>query len=191
MILAERATLNRPLLGRIGALAILGLLFALFCVGPFAAYCDVVAGNSDALAAKSALLLRYRALADPNPTPPAPGRPVSPDPALLYPDMPESQASALLQETVKSSAAARRVQVQGLQVLRSETLSGATRIAVRVRASGDMASLRSLIYAIETARPLLYPDNLQIQSHAIAPDAASSPLDFQLDISGFKTEPQS
>jgi hypothetical protein len=54
-----------------------------------------------------------------------------------------------------------------------------------------VASLRNLIYAIETARPLLYPDNLQIQSHATSPDAAAGPLDFQLDISGLKSEPAS
>ena len=53
------------------------------------------------------------------------------------------------------------------------------------------ASLRSLLYAVETAHPLLYPDNLQIQSHATMPDAAPGILDFQLDISGFKMEPQS
>jgi general secretion pathway protein M len=105
--------------------------------------------------------------------------------------MPESQASALLQETVKSIAAGAHAQVQGLQVLRGEPVGGATRIGVRVRASGDIGSLRSLVYAIETARPLLYPDNLSIQSHAAAPDTAASVLDFQLDISGFKTEPQS
>jgi len=96
-----------------------------------------------------------------------------------------------LQETVKNTAAAAHVQVQGLQVLRSESASGAARIGVRVRGSGDMAALRSLIYAIETARPLFYPDNLSIQSHVTSADAAPSTLDFQLDISGFKTEPAS
>ena len=130
--------------------------------------------------------MRYRSLATSKASLPA-----TPGPVLLYPDMPESQATALLQETVKNTAAAAHVQVQGLQVLRSDGTGGATRIGVRVRGSGDMASLRSLIYAIETARPLLYPDNLSIQSHAASADAAPSALDFQLDVSGFKTEPPS
>jgi hypothetical protein len=60
-----------------------------------------------------------------------------------------------------------------------------------VRASGDMAGLRGLLYAIETAKPLLYPDNLSIQSHVATPGAAASPLDFQFDISGFKADPAS
>jgi general secretion pathway protein M len=177
---------ERPAVGRGAALAILGVLVALFCVGPLAAYCGLLAANSDELATKQAMLQRYRALAKTEPSAPAPA-----GPQLLYPDMPESQASALLQEAVKNSAATARVQVQGLQVLRSEAVSGAMRIGVRVRGRGDIASLRGLLYAVETARPLLYPDNLQIQSHAALPDTAPSLLDFQLDISGFKMEPQS
>lgn len=180
--------LERPALGRIGALAILFGLIAAFCLGPVVAYCGWLADNHDALATKAAMLQRYRVLAAGGAG--AVARP-GPAPALLYPEMPESQASALLQQTVKNTAAAAQAQVQGLQVLRSETLSGATRVGVRIRASGDAVSLRSLIYAIEAARPLLYPDNLSVQSHATGPDAAAGPLDFQLDISAFKTEPQS
>jgi general secretion pathway protein M len=186
MILAERVALGLPMIGRIAALAILAAPLALFCVGPLALYGDLIAENSDALAAKAATLQRYHALAATEPSTPVPA-----GPALLYPDIPESQASALLQETVKSTATASGVQVLGLQVLRGETQGGAMRVGVRVRAIGDMASLRSLIYAVETARPALYPDNLSIQSRATTPDTAPSRLDFQLDISGFKTEPQS
>jgi hypothetical protein len=132
------------------------------------------------------VLQRYRLLAS------ADSKAVVPaDPALLFGDTPESQATALLQETVKTAATAAHVQVLGLQVLRGEAVSGATRIGVRVRASGDMAGLRSLLYAIETAKPLLYPDNLSIQSHAATLGAAASVLDFQFDISGFKAEPAS
>jgi general secretion pathway protein M len=175
-----------PLLSRVAALAILAALVGVFCVGPLAAYCDLVTDHNDALATKAAMLERYKALADAKP-----GAAPAPDAALIYPDIPESQASALLQETLKNLAATARVQVQGLQVLRGEAQNGATRVGVRMRGSGDMASLRSLIYAIEAARPLLYPDNLQIQSHVATAGAAPSALDFQFDISGFKAGPQS
>jgi general secretion pathway protein M len=178
--------LDRPILRRVAALAILAALVAAFWIGPFAAYCGWVAANREELAAKSAVLRRYQALGVP-----ASGGVLQAEPALLYSEMPVSQASALLQEAVKNAATAARVQVQGLQMLRSEALPGATRIGVRVRATGDIASLRGLIYAIETARPVLYPDNLQVQSHATTPDAAPVPLDFQLDISGFTPEPAS
>jgi general secretion pathway protein M len=183
----------RPALGRVAALLILAALVVMFCVGPLAAYCSLIADNSDALASREALLQRYHALAAavpggaPKPSPVA----AAAGPALLYPDMPESQISALLQETVKNAAASAHVQILGLQVLRGEAIGGATRVGVRVRASGDMASLRSLLYTVESTRPLLYPDNLSIQSHAIAADAAPGALDFQLDISGFQTGPPS
>jgi hypothetical protein len=178
--------LDRAILRRVAALAILAVLIAAFWIGPFAAYLGWVGANKEELAAKSAMLRRYQALAAPE------SGGVSPaESALLYPEMPESQASALLQEVVKNAATATRVQVQGLQMLRSEALPGATRIGVRVRATSDIASLRGLIYAIETAQPVLYPDNLQIQSHTTTPDAAPAPLDFQLDISDFTPGPAS
>jgi general secretion pathway protein M len=177
---------DRPALGRVAALAILAFLILAFCAGPLAFYCGLIGDTSDALAAKAALLQRYRALAEAGPSAAIPA-----GPALIYANMPDAQASALLQETVKDTATAAHVQVQGLQMLRGDTVPGATRIGVRVRASGDIASLRNLLYAIEIARPLLYPDNLQLQSHATSPDAAAGSLDFELDISGFKSEPAS
>jgi hypothetical protein len=181
MILAER-----PAFGRLAALGVLVAVLALFCGGPFAAYCGLIADNGDALASKAALLERYRTLAVAKTASPA-----TPSAALLYSDVPESQISALLQETVKNTAAAAHVEVLGLQMLHSEAVGSATRVGVRVRASGDMASIRTLVYAIETAQPLLYADNLSIQSHATSRDAAPSTLDFQLDISGFKPGPPS
>ena len=186
MSVAENAFVSRPLLARILALAILMVVVLGFCAGPLGLYVSLIGDNSDALAGKAAMLQRYRGLGSGQAIPTTP-----PGPALLYSNIPESQALALLQETVKSTAAAARVQVQGLQVLRADALPGASRIGVRVRASGDMASIRSLIYAIETARPLLYPDNLQIQARTVGADAVPVMLDFQLDISGFKAEPAS
>lgn len=183
---------DRPGLSRIAALAVLALIVAIFCFGPLAAYLDLVRSNDETLASETAMLQRYRALASAGLAATGSSVTAPPNgPALLYSDMPESQASALLQETIKNAAGTAQVRVEGLQVLRNETLPDATRIGVRVRASGDIASLRSLIYAIETARPMLYPDNLQIQSHATGSDAAPRSLDFQLDVSGFKAGPGS
>ncbi|HVH78976.1 MAG TPA: GspMb/PilO family protein, partial [Stellaceae bacterium] len=135
MTLAER-----PAFGRVAALTILGSLVLLFFLGPFAAYCGLIADNRNALANRLALLERYQALAI-RPASTA----VSPETALLYPDVPESQTTALLQEAVKAAATAAHVEVQGLQVLRSDTASGATRIGVRVRAAGDITSLRDFL----------------------------------------------
>jgi len=172
-----------PAVRRAAALAILGALVALLWLGPLGSYAELVGSNAAALDDEAAILQRYRAL-----TGAAPADAHLSGPSLLYAEMAVAQASALLQETVKNAAAAAHVQIQGLQMLRSETLPGATRFGLRVRASGDIAALRGLIYAIETARPLLVADNLSIQSRAATPTAAAAPLEFQFDVTGFKAE---
>jgi general secretion pathway protein M len=161
------------MIGRAAAVAILAVLIGLAWLGPVDLYLGTLAEGSGDIAAKQVLLQRYRALAG------VPVAAAKDDSGLLFPEIPEAQAVALLQETVKSAAAAARVEVRGLQVLRQEAAPGAARIGIRVSAAGDIAGLGRLLYAVEAARPLLYPDNLHIQARAGA-------LEFQLDISGFK-----
>lgn len=174
---------------RAAALLILVLLAVGFWAGPLSAYFDLVESNAAASEQKAALLVRYKSLAASAGSETAP-QPRS-DSDLLLPDIPESQALAMLQERVKGLAAATQVQIQGLQVLKTEPIGGAVRIGVRVRASADIAGLGRLLHSVEAARPLLLPDNLQVQSRLL-PAAASSgetpatPLDFQLDIVAFK-----
>src|SRR5258708_37213054 len=105
---------------------------------------------------------------------------------MLMGDVQEATAGAQLEETVKSAAAAARVQIRGFQVLRSETLPGATRFGVRVRAAGDVAGLGRLLYAIGAARPLLVTDNLSVQSQATGGASAPISVEFQLGISRFR-----
>lgn len=173
---------ERALVGRVAAVAILLALLAAAWIGPINAYLGALADGSEEIAAKRTLLQRYRALAGAHPRAPAERG----DKGLLYPDIPESQAIALLQETVKTAAAAARVEVRGLQVLRIEAAPGAQRIGIRINAAGDIASVGRLLHAVEAARPLLYPDNLHVQSRAVTANAAAAPLEVQLDIFGFK-----
>ena len=180
---------DRATLARAGAVAILALLLLVLWIGPIGAYVDLVGEGGEEIAQKGAVLQRYRVLADAGPadrTGPDRTEPARTDPALLIPAMPDAQAVALLQETVKSAAAAAQVQIQGLQVLRGEGEAGVQKIVVRIRASGDVDGVGRLLYALETARPLLYPDNLQIQAQGAAPGAPPSALQFQLDVTGFK-----
>lgn len=174
---------ERTLVGRGAAVAILLALLLAAWIGPVSGYLGVIASGNEQIAAKLAMLQRYRTLADARP-PEAPAR--NGDGGLLYPDIPDSQAIALLQEAIKTAAAGARIEVRGLQVLRSEPAPGAQRIGIRINAAGDIASLSRLLYAVEAARPLLYPDNLHIQSRATTPNAAPTALEFQLDISGFR-----
>jgi len=176
--------LGHPARGRVAALAILAILMAILWIGPVSAYLDLVGDGAERIEQRALLLQRYRALTSmPAPETPrsAPG-----SPAVMLPDTPDAQAVAMLQESVKAAASASRVRINSLQVLRSETLASAVKIGVRIRAAGDAAGLARLLFAIEAARPVLYPDNLQIQAHAAALGKPPGTLDFQLDISGFK-----
>jgi hypothetical protein len=181
---------DRKLRMRAAALLLLVMVLAALWVGPVAAYLDLVESGAEQIERQQALLQRYRMLSENSETTAPAGIQAEKAAGLFLPDMGESQVVAGLQETVKASAAAAQVQIQGFQVLRSEALPGAVRIGIRVRASGDIAGLSQLLYAIEAARPVLLPDNLQIQSRA-APNARGgppAPLEFQLDISGVKAE---
>ena len=176
-------SVDRAILERAGAVAILLLLLFVLWLGPIGSYLDLVGQGTEEIGRRSALLQRYRALADTVPAQPEAART---DQSLLIPPVPDAQAVAVLQETIKSAAAAAQVQIQGMQVLRGEGEAGAQRIGVRIRGAGDVNGLGRLLYAIEAARPVLYPDNLQIQAQVAAPGAPPSPLQFQLDIAAFK-----
>ncbi|MBV9826743.1 MAG: hypothetical protein JO001_13875 [Alphaproteobacteria bacterium] len=166
------------------ALGVLGLLVLLLWAGPVSAYLGMIADGSEQLARRQALLQRYRALAEaPRPMATANG------PPLLYPDIPETQATANLQETIKATASANGIQIHSMQMLLRGDIGGdGRRFGVRIRAGGDVASLGRLLYSIESARPLLYPDNLQIQAPLAASPSgnAAGNLEFQLDVSGFR-----
>lgn len=176
--------------GRIAALALLAFLLIAVWVGPGGAYLSLIQSGGDQIERQATLLQRYRALTEA----PHPGQaPVSLSTDLLLPEIPDSQTAARLQETLKTAAAAAQVQVQGFQVLRAEPLPGAVKVGVRLRGSGDVAALGRLLYAVESARPLLMPDNLQVQARAApalgsapTPAGGSVPLEFQLDVFAFK-----
>jgi general secretion pathway protein M len=174
---------ERAIVGRAAALAILAVALIAVWLGPVDAYFGVVADGAARIETATALLQRYRAATDPDA---AAAMPVSPGAGLLLPAMPEAQAAALLQETIKGAAAAAQVEIRGMQVLRGDPLSGAGGIGIRVSASGDLGGLSRLLYAIEAARPLLYPDNLEVRS-AAAPGQAPARLEFQLDVSGSRS----
>ena len=173
---------ERSFLGRAAAVAILLVLLAAVWIGPGDAYFGGLAAGAERIDAKTALLQRYRSLTETGAaTDTAPS-----GPSMLLPDIPDAQAAAVLQETVKGAATAAQIQIRGLQVLRPQPASGSVRIGIRISASGDIANISRLLHAIEAARPVLYPDNLQLRAGAPTPGAAPAPLEFQVDISGFK-----
>jgi hypothetical protein len=146
---------------------------------------DLLGTDAAQIANAEQKLVRFRALAL---APSEAAAAVDPK-SVFFPEKSDAETVALLQETLKSAAASAQVEIEGIQVLQAETVSGARRIALRLRGRGDMPGLDRLLYAIEAARPILYPDNLQLLSHAVPQVAAPATLNFQLDVSGFKAGP--
>ena len=170
---------------RAAALLILLALVAGFWLGPVTAYLDLVTGAAERAATAETKLGRYRALAEL----PAEAAAAVDLKAVFLPERSDAETVALLQETLKSAAATAQVEIQGIQILPAESVSGARRIVVRLKGRGDMAGLDRLLYAIEASRPLLYPDNLQLLAGAVPNAAAPTTLNFQLDVSGFTAGP--
>lgn len=167
---------------RAAALAILALVLGLLWLGPVSLYLDMVGDGAEQLAQRGALLQRYEVLA----RAPPPETPPQAKPSSLFPAVPEAQAVAMLQETLKAAAVANQIEIRSLQVLRNDAGADTGRIGVRIRAAGDIASLGRLLFSVESAQPALYPDNLQVTAPPAAPGAAPAPLDFQLDVTGFR-----
>ncbi len=172
-------------LSRAAAIVILLALLGGLWLGPVAAYRAVVGGGALRLATAEGALLRDRALV----RAPEEAASTTAAQAVLFPAASDAQAPALLQETLKHAATAAQVEIEFIQVLQPETLGGASRMSVRLKARADITALDRLLYAIETSRPLLYADNLQIQSRAVRPAAPPAPLEFQVDVSGFTPGP--
>jgi general secretion pathway protein M len=174
-------SLDRAMISRAAALGILVVIVALLWLGPVSAFLDRIGVDPQHLATAEATLARYCAL-----TAAAPAGAEASGQAILLPELSDAQAVGLLQESLKAAALSARVEIEGLQVIQGDTLAGTARLGVRVRGHGDIAGIDRLLYAIEAARPLLYPDNLQIQARSLADAAAPPPLDFQLEISAFR-----
>jgi general secretion pathway protein M len=75
----------------------------------------------------------------------------------------ESLASAELQKFLKKAIATAEGQLTSTQVLPRKDERAFTRIAVKVRMTGDMEVLRSVLYEIETSKPLILVEQLDIR----------------------------
>lgn len=71
-------------------------------------------------------------------------------------------ASAELQKFIKETVSTAGGELTSTQVLPQKQQGELTRIAVKIRLSGKMDMLRSVLYEIETAKPLLIVEKLDI-----------------------------
>ena len=72
-------------------------------------------------------------------------------------------ASADLQKFIKSTISSAGGQLTSTQVLPSTSENGFKRISVKVRMSGDAEILRSVLYEIESAVPVMIVDQIDIR----------------------------
>ena len=72
-------------------------------------------------------------------------------------------ASADLQKFIKSTISSAGGQLTSTQVLPSVSENGFNRISVKVRMSGDAEILRSVLYEIESAVPVMIVDEIDIR----------------------------
>lgn len=75
----------------------------------------------------------------------------------------ESLASAELQNFLKKAISNAAGQLTSTQVLPRKDQGAFNRIAIKVRMTGDMEALRSVLYEIETAKPLILVEQLDIR----------------------------
>lgn len=175
MTLSEHVSLSRA-----AAVAILAAVLAALWLGPVALYQDLRAHDEAALAAAAATLARDRAALATKGAGPGDAA------QILLPPLSDAEAAALLQETLKRAAQASDVEIEGIEVMPADTLAGAARVGLRLRARGDASGIARLLYAVSASRPLLYADNLHIAAHAAAAAGAEPTLEFEFDVSAFK-----
>lgn len=93
----------------------------------------------------------------------------------FYFDAPtEALASARLQSELQQMVEAAGGQLTSRQILPADTDEQPPKIRVRVRLRAETPALRDLLYAIETARPFMFVDQLSIRSLSRSTSTRSS-----------------
>lgn len=104
---------------------------------------------------------------------------------LLLSGASEALAAAALQNTLKAAAARAGGDLRSTQALAVTEEKGFRRIAVRALLASDAEGLRTLLHAVESARPPLFVDGLEVRGRARTSDAEEPRLDIRIDIFGY------
>lgn len=178
-----------PAQRRLAAVAVLGLLLALLAGAvwlPFAYLrsqsAELAAGRQRIeelrarVPARDELLLRERELAHTGTL----------DEALLTGSTP-AVAAAQLQGDLSALAAAMGGEIVTIQILEAEETPPFVRVGLRLTMTGDTATMRDFLYAIETRNPVLIVRgmNLSARSPELADAAADPSLNASLEVYGY------
>ena len=99
-------------------------------------------------------------------------------------------AAAEIQEVAKRQVDANACKLLSMGILPPKDESAVTKVGINVQLTCNLDSLEKVLYALETAKPYLFIDNLSIRSNAYAaPNAApvAPDLQVQFDLSGYVT----
>jgi general secretion pathway protein M len=181
-----------PVAGRLLAVAILALLVGAIYLGIVAPILDDFATDRDTIAQMTTLVSRYRA---------AGGRVPSQRAALaelaqrqaaqngLLDGTNETLAAAELQTRIKAIVDSARGELKSTQILPVQQEGGFRRVGIRGEMSMTLPAAQQVLYALETASPLLFLDNVDIHSHAADRQQDRNEdivvLEMTLDICGY------
>lgn len=102
-------------------------------------------------------------------------------------------AAVALQERVKQVATAAGAELTSTRIMPEERSDGLTRIAVTVDLQTRIGALRAMLHEIESGRPSLFVDALdivrQVMIGTLEPGADDPMLSVRMQISGYKAEP--
>jgi general secretion pathway protein M len=164
------STLVTPRLSRLLALALLVLVIAVPYLVIVRPYIEALGEGRETLAETVALRDRYVALA-------AGGAAIDAKVGTLRDEgdgeaaylqgASEALVSADLQNRVKTVVQANGGVLNSTQILDATNEEGFRRLAVRVRMSGGSEALYKVLYALETERPFLFIDNIDINARTI------------------------
>ena len=173
--------------GRMLAVAIAALAIALFyfvAVAPVLAFYDA---NALKLEDRRQTLLRYEAAARDLPTLRAQGqklRDQGSDSGLLFSAPSDAVAAADVQSALKDLIEAGAAKLTSAQTLPAVAAGNLRRVGVRVSFSGDLKLLTGVLVGIDSSRPVLSVDALEVRGSG---DDEGEKLSITMDIYGFRS----
>lgn len=188
-----------PVAGRIAALVLLGTILALVWMAGVTPLLDRYRADRELVAFAAEQLPRLQRLTAETPVLRAELDRVASDPAgrtRLLDGTSDALAGADLQNRVARSAKRYGLVMRSAQILPPAEEEGFRRIGIRVALEGEIAGLRRLLYAVETAPTFLFIDNLEIRSRGGArvvrrrdgKTKSEGMLTIRFDVRGYRRE---
>jgi general secretion pathway protein M len=182
----------RPLAGRVLAVGIPLLVLGAIYLGVVAPILENFAAAHDTIAQTSILVSRYREAGDRLAAQRATLAELTQHQAAqsgLLDGGNETLVAASLQTRIKAIVDSARGELKSTQILPVQQEGGFRRVAIRGEMSMTLPAVQQVLYALETASPLLFVDNVDIHSHAADRQQDRNEdiviLDMTLDIYGY------